>query len=377
MSAASDRTTVLADAQPLIAERIRTLVELETPTGDRAALRRALDVVHAWGVVALGRSGCVIAVDEVDHLLFAAPARPTVMVLGHVDTVFPAGTLAQWPCTIEGDVARGPGVFDMKSGLVAAIGALERVARPEQVSMLVTTDEEVGSGTSRELIERTAQDAAAVLVAEPSLDGALKTARAGVGLYRLVFEGADAHAGIEPHRGINALVELAHQVLSLATVGDSAAGTSVTPTVASAGTTSNIVPGRAELAVDVRAQSAVELRRVDKYFAALKSIDPRVAVSVEGGVNRPPLEEHLSRSLFELACAVANDRALVRPTAAPATGGASDGNFTAAVGVPTLDGLGPLGGGAHTRAEWASVSSVSERSLLIAGIIDRVTAGEL
>lgn len=356
------------------ADRLRTLTEAESPSGDRERIRVALDLLDDWGSDALGRRGRLVTVDGVDHLLWPATERPSVLVLGHVDTVWPAGTLASWPCTVEGGTFRGPGAFDMKAGLVVGLAAIERADLPAHVAMLVTSDEEVGSTTSRALIERVAGTASAALVVEPSLDGALKTSRLGTSLYRLVFDGVEAHAGLDPARGANALVELAHQVLSLRAVADSAAGTLVTPTVASAGTTANTVPGRAELRIDVRARSLGELARVDDCLAALRPVDPRVTVTVEGGVNRPPLEEHHSRQLFALARDVAATEGLDAPAAASA-GGASDGNFTAALGIPTLDGLGPAGGGAHARTEWVSLDSMHDRAALIAGIIDAVADG--
>lgn len=354
------------------AERLRQLVEAESPTGDRERIRVALDLIEAWASAALGRRPRTVSVDGVDHLLWEATAQPSVLLLGHVDTVWPAGTLTELPFRLEDGVAHGPGVFDMKAGLVAAIGAIERVADPAHVALLVTSDEETGSRTSRALIEQSARGARAVLVAEPSFDGALKTSRCGAGLYRIRFEGREAHAGLEPENGANALVELAHHVLSVAAVADATVGTTVTPTVAHAGTSVNTVPGQAELRLDVRAWSLGELERVDGYLAGASAVDPRVTLTVDGGVNRPPLEAGQSRELFRIAQAVAAARGLGALTEV-AAGGASDGNFTAAVGVPTLDGLGPLGGGAHARSEWAALESIVERSVLIAGIVDELT----
>lgn len=354
------------------AERLRLLVEAESPTGDRERIRAALDLVEEWASAALGRRGRTVTIDGVDHLLWEATASPSVLLLGHVDTVWPAGTLAERPFSLEDGRVRGPGIFDMKAGLVAAIGAIERVADPARVALLVTSDEETGSRTSRALIEQSARPARAVLVTEPSFDGALKTSRCGAGLYRIAFEGREAHAGLEPQNGANALVELAHHVLAVGALADAGVGTTVTPTVAHAGTSVNTVPGQAELRLDVRAWSLAELERVDGHLAGAAAVDPRVTLTVDGGVNRPPLEAEQSRELFRIAQAVAASRGLgeLREVAA---GGASDGNFTAAVGVPTLDGLGPLGGGAHARSEWASLASVVERSLLIAGIVDEIT----
>lgn len=374
MSGLSDTRRTDAAARELAAERLRALVEQETPTGDRARIASAFAALESWAAPALGRSGELVTVDGVDHLLFAAAAEPFVLLLGHVDTVWPLGTLDGWPFTLDADgVARGPGIFDMKGGLVAAIGALDQVADPSRVALLVSGDEEIGSPTSRALVEQVAARAEAVLVLEPSERGALKVARCGASIYRVRFEGRAAHAGLEPERGANALVELSRQVLAMARVADAAAGTTVTPTVAAAGTVTNTVPAQAELMVDVRARTLVELERVDRWFAELTAADPEVTIAVEGGINRPPLQREQSRELFALAQRAARDAGL-GTLEAVSVGGASDGNFTAALGVPTLDGLGPLGGGAHARDEWVSLDAVVERSRLIAGIIDAIAA---
>lgn len=374
MTGVGEVDAAAAGAHELAAARLRTLVELETPTGDREGIAAAFAALREWVAPALGRPGEVVTVDGVDHLLWEPAAEPFVLLLGHLDTVWPRGTLAVWPFSLDADgVARGPGIFDMKSGLVAAVGAIEAVADTAPVALLVTGDEETGSLTSRALIERVAARAEAVLVLEPSLRGALKTARCGAAIYRMRFSGREAHAGIEPERGASALAELARHVLAVDRVADPQHGTTVTPTVASAGTTVNTVPAQAELMVDVRARTLAELERVDRWFATVTASDPEVTVAVEGGINRPPLQEEQSRELFELAREVARRERLGELRDA-SVGGASDGNFTAALGVPTLDGLGPLGGGAHARSEWVSLDAVVERSRLIAGIIDAIAA---
>ena len=368
------RATTAAGEREQAAERLRALVELETPTGDRPGIAAAFETLRAWAEPAFGRPGELVTVDAVDHLLFAPAAEPFVLLLGHVDTVWPRGTLADWPFSVDADgVARGPGIFDMKSGLVAALGAVARVADPARVALLVTGDEETGSHTSRALLERVAARAEAVLVLEPSERGALKVARCGASIYTLRFAGRAAHAGLEPERGANALVELSRQVLAMEQVADADAGTTVTPTVASAGTVTNTVPAEAEMMVDVRARTLDELERVDRWFTTLAATDPEVAIAITGGVNRPPLEAGSSRELFALARQAARAAGLGELEGV-AVGGASDGNFTAALGVPTLDGLGPLGGGAHARTEWVSLDAVVERSRLIAGIIDAIAA---
>jgi glutamate carboxypeptidase len=363
-----------AAARERAAARLRTLVELESPTGDREGIAAGFAALREWVEPALGRPGEIVTVGGVDHLLWEPAAEPFTLLLGHFDTVWPHGTLAGWPFSLDAEgVARGPGIFDMKSGLVAAVGAIEAIADTAPVALLVTGDEETGSLTSRALIERIAARAEAVLVLEPSLRGAVKTARCGAAIYRMRFSGREAHAGIEPERGASALAELARHVLALDRVADPRRGTTVTPTVASAGTTVNTVPAQAELMVDVRARTLAELERVDGWFATVAATDPEVTVTVEGGINRPPLQPEQSRELFELAREVARRERLGELREA-SVGGGSDGNFTAALGVPTLDGLGPFGGGAHARTEWVSLDTVVERSRLIAGIIDAIAA---
>ncbi len=354
-------------------ERLDALVSLETPTGDAAALAAAQELVRSWLDPVVGEPGTIETVDGVDHLLWAGGAAPSVLLLGHLDTVFPKGTIVDRPFRVEGDIATGPGVFDMKAGIVIMAAALARVAHPGEVAVLLTSDEEVGSLTSRALIEREAARAGAVLVLEPSLDGALKIARRGGSIYRVELTGRAAHAGLEPWKGRSALTELAHHVLALPELADDERGTTVSPTVARAGTVTNVIPEHAEVRVDVRAWTLGELERVD---AEMQSLDPHtegVSVEVIGGINRPPMEESASAEL--LACARLVAERLGHPEVeAVSAGGASDGNFTAAVGARTLDGLGPRGAGAHADHEWVSVDSMLERIDLLTGMLDELAA---
>lgn len=363
------------DRMPRIRERLEQLVTAESPSGHTAGLERCHALLQEWGTPLFGRPAEVVADQGTPHLLWRAPtARPGVLLLGHVDTVWPFGTIEQWPFAVTGDRATGPGVFDMKAGLVAAFEAVALCADPGAVSLLVTGDEEIGSPTSRALIEKVAADCAAVLVLEPSLDGAVKTARKGGAFYRLDIAGRAAHAGLEPHRGVNALIELATQTLAVAALGDPERGTTVTPTVASAGTTTNTVPAAASLRVDVRSWELAELERVHTRMHALVAGVPGATLTLDGGINRPPLERTSSADLLALAQRVAAQIGLA-PIAEAAVGGASDGNFTAALGIPTLDGLGPLGDGAHARHEWVDLASLADRALLVAGLIDALTPG--
>ena len=358
-----------------VSERLRVLVGEETPSGDLPALRAGLEALAAMVRDSLGREPRIVELDAgVPALLAEAPAQPSVLLLCHLDTVWPRGTLAGFPFTDDGARASGPGVFDMKAGLVIGLDAVERTAARDHVTLLVTCDEEVGSNASRELVERTAGRVAAVLVLEGSgPGGALKHARKGVSIYDLRIEGLAAHAGLEPEAGVNATVELAHLVLDLAGFADPAMGTTVTPTVAASGATTNTVPATARLAVDVRAMSAAELARIDAAIRARIPVDPRVTVTVLGGMNRLPLEGAHSAGLLATAREVAAEHGL-GPVTSVAVGGGSDGNLTAALGIPTLDGLGAVGGGAHARIEWVDLASMGARAELLARLIERIVS---
>ena len=360
-------------------QRLEKLVMAETPSGDAELLRVAHVLLQEWGEEAFGRSGVEHVVDGVPHLFWQAAGQPRVLVLGHLDTVFPAGTTAERPFAITGDRVTGPGTFDMKVGLVIALEALTRIADSSQVAFLITGDEEVGSGTSRALIEEIASTCSAVLVLEPSLGGALKTGRKGGSIYRIAFEGRAAHAGLEPELGHNALIELARMVTWCESLAAPDEGTTVTPTLANAGTTNNVVPALAEMVIDVRARTSAELDRVHEAILGRTSADAGVRIVVEGGINRPPLETDSSTGLLALARTVAAREGLPEPRTA-SVGGASDANFTAALGIPTLDGLGAIGAGAHTDDEWVEISSLEDRVRMVAGLLegltDRDTRGE-
>jgi glutamate carboxypeptidase len=265
-------------------------------------------------------------------------------------------------------------VFDMKGGIVTALHAVASLADRSGVELLLTCDEEVGSATSRQLIEERAVACGHVLVLEPAADGgALKTGRKGVGMYDVGITGRAAHAGLEPEKGVNALVEAAHQVLVIRSLARPEVGTTVTPTVARAGTAENVVPATAQIRVDVRITSLDEAQRIDKEISGLKPVDPQATISVSGGMNRPPMPPEASADLF-VAAQKAAAAVGIGPVDGVSVGGGSDGNFTAALGIPTLDGLGVVGGGAHADHEWVDVSSLPERAALLAAIITELTS---
>jgi glutamate carboxypeptidase len=355
-----------------LVDRLRQLVQIETPPGSAAHLTAGADLLTAWGTEVLGRAPRRVILDGLPHLLWPA-ANQRVLLLGHFDTVWSAGTLADWPFEVAGTIATGPGVADMKSGIVQMLAAIASLPDSSHVGLLLTCDEETGSTASRPLIEREARRSGAVLVGEPSNpDGALKIARKGGSAYRLTAHGRAAHAGVEPHRGINATIEIAHQVLAVKSFADAAAQTTVTPTVLNSGTTSNTVPESATVAIDVRAWSSEELERVDRLIRSLPARLDGARLTLAGGLNRHPLPVESSLALFDVAQAAAADLGLALLEGAWAPG-ASDANFTAAVGAPTLDGLGGVGGGSHARSEYVDVTQMTQRAALLARLIERLT----
>lgn len=347
---------------------LRLLVEIESPSLDVVALQASAESLAALIERRLGAPARLVDSPAGPHVHWSGGGEPRVLLLGHHDTVFPLGTLAQRPFTVADGRATGPGVFDMLGGIVQALHGLGTLDDLAGVELLFSADEEVGSGASREFIEQRARACGAVLVLEPSADGGvLKTGRKGCGTFEVVVGGRAAHAGLEPENGVNALVEASHQVLAIDAVGRPEVGTTVTPTVAVAGTADNVVPALARIKVDVRVESAEEKDRVEAAMAALTPVDRGATVEVTGAVNRPPMPESTSATLMPLVEQVAPGLGGV------AVGGGSDGNFTAAIGVPTLDGLGAVGGGAHADHEWIDVAAMPERARLIAGLVAALT----
>ena len=353
-----------------LTEDLRRLVEAESPSHELVWLAACAGELASIIELRTGRAPQLIDGPDGPHVHWSAGGQPRVLVLGHYDTVFPLGAIAQRPFTIAGGRATGPGVFDMKAGIVQAIHAVARLDDASGVEMLFTSDEEVGSETSRALVEQRALACGAVLVIEPSADGgAVKTARKGAGTFELVIHGTAAHAGLEPEKGRNALIEAAHQVLAINAFGDAEAGTTVTPTVAHVGTADNVVPAEARVRIDVRVTSTDEQARVEALMSSITPVTPDITIDVLGSINRPPMPPDSSARLFPLAQRVDPSIEGV------AVGGASDGNFTAALGVPTLDGLGAVGGGAHADHEWVDVLTMPARVVLLHGIIAAILTG--
>ncbi len=348
---------------------LRLLVDTESPSRDVEALGRSAEVLSDMMERLLGTRPVLVDGPVGPHVHWSGGGRPRVLIVGHHDTVFPAGTVAARPFAVADGRATGPGVFDMKAGIVQALHGLALLDDISHVEVLVTADEEIGSGSSRVLIEERARACGAVLVLEPSADGGvLKTGRKGTGTFEVVVHGRAAHAGLEPHKGVNALVEAATQVLRINEFGDPGTGTTVTPTLASAGTADNVVPAQARVTVDVRVVEPGEKERIESLMASLSPTLDGAVIEVLGGLNRPPMHESASATLFPIAQQVA-ERLGLGPLDGVAVGGGSDGNFTAAIGVPTLDGLGAVGGGAHADHEFVLVDTIPDRAALVAGIV--------
>jgi glutamate carboxypeptidase len=361
-------------------ESLRQMVELESPSDDKSAVDRLGEFLAEQLAAAGGRPTFHRQRERGNHLQVDFPGgddrRRPVMLLGHFDTVWAIGTLAKMPWRVENGRAWGPGSYDMKSGITLMLHALAalRVVRgelPRPVTVLLNTDEEVGSNSSRTIIERLARESAAVMIMEPSagLKGAVKTARKGVGEYCLKVTGIPAHAGISPTEGASAVVELAHQIVKVSGFTDLKRGISVNAGVVEGGTRSNVVAAEASALVDVRIARVRDAAYVDKKLHALRPANKKCRLQLTGKINRQPMER---------TNGVAALYAKAREAAAglnwkleeASTGGASDGNFTAALGVPTLDGLGGVGEGAHAFNESVIIEELPRRAALIAMLIE-------
>ncbi len=366
--------------EELLAE-LRQLVELESPSTEKEAVDRLVAFVRNRAA-ALGASIETFPQADYGDLTIASwpaegvPPSDPLLVLTHLDTVWPVGTVATRPFRIEGEVAYGPGIYDMKASIVMMFEAVRQLQgrqlphRP--IRWLLNTEEEVGSPVSRPLIEEEARRAAMVLCLEPPAPGgALKTARKGVGIFRLTIRGRAAHAGADPERGVSAIQELANQISYLHSLSDPARGTTVNVGIVGGGTRSNVIATEAWAAVDVRVTRMDEAERITAAILGTRPWLVGTSVSVDGGLNRPPMERTPAiAAAFERARAIARELGLELQEAT--TGGASDGNFTAALGVPTLDGLGCPGDGAHADYEQISIPGLLERTALLTLLLARL-----
>ena len=360
---------------------VREIVEIESPSDDKSAADRmgahlAEKFAAMGGVITRHK-----ARDRGDHLQvnFAGrDRRKPVLLLGHFDTVYPLGTPATMPCSEANGKLMGPGVLDMKAGIVLMMFAIEALQEwhgelPRPVTVLLVSDEEVGSNSSRKITEALARQSAGVLVLEPSYGpkGAVKTARKGVGEYALRVRGVASHAGLDPARGHSAIVELARQIDVVRKLTDLTRGISVNVGVIRGGTRTNVIAAEAVAEIDVRIASAGQAKALDRSLRALRPFDKHCKIEITGGINRMPMERSTSVvALFEKARQISKQVGWKLTEAA--VGGGSDGNFTAGIGIPTLDGLGAVGDGAHATHEFIYTSELPRRALLLAGMIEAV-----
>jgi glutamate carboxypeptidase len=373
--------TLLASRQDDILASICKLVETESPSGDFEGSRAVVDLLVgiAQTIPEISSVERIPVPGYGEHLrmrAFAGPANDTrtTLVLGHTDTVHPRGTLSRQRVHADAGRLYGPGIFDMKGSCVLALEALRALVTLElipkrAVVLLLTCDEEAGSQTGRLLVEEETRGADQVLVLEPPAPGGhVKTLRKGVGLWKVTAHGIASHAGLNPEAGASAILELARQTDRFHTMSDPASGTNFNVGVVRGGTRSNVVPAEAEIEIDVRFSCTKEARRVDELMSSLRSFDERVQLTVKGGINRGPLERtegvvKLYQHAREIAACLGFE------LGEQSVGGASDGNFVAALGVPVLDGLGIDGDGAHAANEHIYISDIAQRGALLAGLI--------
>ena len=343
---------------------LEKLVRLESPTEDLAACRAVIELASQIALDVLGTPAQIRDVNGRPVFWWGAQ-NPDVIVLAHLDTVWPKGSFQSlW--SIKENVASGPGIFDMKAGFIQALFAMKGV--DGSVALVATSDEETGSTTSKEFIKEISAKAKAVLVVEATLNGKVKTGRKGTAMYQVKIHGKASHAGLEPEKGINATVEMGHTILAVSGFENKELGTTVVPTMLRSGNTTNTVPDLAVLDIDVRSFSMAELQRVDTAVRNLSAVNPAARYEITGGFNRPPLETTSTMALYERAERVA--KALGMPPLGHASvGGASDGNFAAAAGAQVLDGLGAVGDGAHAAHEWVDITTLENRSALLHALI--------
>lgn len=362
-------------------EDLRALVEIESPSDDQAAVNRAVAWTAQKGERLAIKSQRFPQAEFGDHLQMRfgrkSHRRPPLLLLGHLDTVWPLGTLRRMPFRIEQGRACGPGVLDMKAGVVMALYALQMLDQAggmdREIILHLVSDEEVGSGTSRPLTEAAAEKMAAVLVLEPAqgLEGAAKTWRKGVGDYTVRVRGVAAHAGVDFDKGQSAIAELAEQIVRITAFTELERGLTVNVGTVRGGTRTNVIAAEAECGVDVRIRKLADAARIEKKMRSLKVSNKQCKLEIEGGINRPPMERSKAGlSLYAIARDIATELGFVLKE--EGTGGGSDGNFTAALGIPTLDGLGGVGEGAHAVHESILLEELPRRTALLAALLQRI-----
>ena len=375
MAMMTDVVQFVSGNEERLRTRLRELVEVESPSEDKAGVDCAGALVAGWAeeLGAKVKRHRQREFGDVLELRFGPSRRKRgrVLLLSHLDTVWPLGTLARMPWREAEGKLFGPGVLDMKVGVVMALEALaamRELGAERPVTLLINSEEEIGSPVSRAITERVAQECSAVFVLEPAQGLAYKTARKGVGHWELAVEGVAAHAGVDFERGHSAIREMARLVETVSGFTDSSKGRTVNVGVIGGGTRSNVVAAECRAEVDVRIVRASDAAAVERLFAKLRVADKACRLTVTGGFNRPPMERRPGTvKLFKQARALAKEMGLVLEEAA--TGGGSDGNFTAALGVPTLDGMGAVGAGAHADHEHVVAAHLVERTALLAGMI--------
>jgi glutamate carboxypeptidase len=367
-----------SERQDEMVSTIRQMVEIESPSDNKAAVDRMGDHIGSRFSAIGGRVQFHRIADFGNHVQVdfeGRSGRKPVLLLGHIDTVYPLATLESMPCKIEKGRLWGPGVLDMKSGIGLMLHAIEALRSsggtlPRPVTVLLVSDEEIGSDSSRHITEDLAKKSEAVFVLEPSfgLDGAVKTARKGVGEYEIKATGKAAHSGLDFEKGVNAVIELARQIEKVSKFTDLKRGLTVNPGVISGGTRVNVVPAEATAAVDLRISKLKDAAGIDRKFRSLRPFNKKCKLTVTGGLNRPPLERTKAvEDLYRKAASIS--RSLGHRLGEAAVGGGSDGNFTAGLGIPTLDGLGGVGEGAHATHESIVVETLPWRAALLAGLI--------
>ncbi len=378
---AKRRLVYFQERRDQIVSTIRELAEIESPSDNKAAVDRVSEAVaHKFSQLG-GQVRIHPAQNFGNHLQVDfrgnGAAKP-VLLLGHYDTVYPLGTLATMPCRAVNDKLTGPGVLDMKSGSALRLCALAGLQQwhgllPRPVTVLLVSDEEVGSDSSRAITESLAKKAAAVLVLEPSygFQGAVKTARKGVGEYLVKVTGKASHAGLDFQKGVNAILELARQIEKISSFTELKKGLTLNVGVVSGGSRTNVVPAEASAQVDVRIARMKDAAGIDQKLRSLRPFNRKCKIEISGGINRPPMERTAGvAALYAQAVAIARD--LGWKLGEAAVGGGSDGNFTAGLGIPTLDGLGGVGDGAHAPYEHILISELPRRAALLAGLIETV-----